>query len=59
MNATNVLERVPIHTDADGVVRVAGTRVTLTRSWTRSRLARLPRRSRSSTQPCRWSTCTP
>ena len=29
MNATNVLERVPIHTDADGVVRVARTRVTL------------------------------
>jgi uncharacterized protein (DUF433 family) len=29
MNATNVLERVPIQTDADGVVRVAGTRVTL------------------------------
>jgi uncharacterized protein (DUF433 family) len=29
MNATNVLERVPIHTDTDGVVRVAGTRVTL------------------------------
>lgn len=29
MNAANVLERVPIHTDADGVVRVAGTRVTL------------------------------
>jgi uncharacterized protein (DUF433 family) len=29
MNATDVLERVPIHTDADGVVRVAGTRVTL------------------------------
>lgn len=29
MNATNVLERVPIHTDAQGVVRVAGTRVTL------------------------------
>ena len=29
MNATNVLERVPIHTDAHGVVRVAGTRVTL------------------------------
>src|SRR5262245_33888484 len=29
MNATNVLERVPIHTDADGLVRVAGTRVTL------------------------------
>lgn len=29
MNATNVLERVPIHTDSDGVVRVAGTRVTL------------------------------
>jgi uncharacterized protein (DUF433 family) len=29
MNATNVLERVPIHTDAEGVVRVAGTRVTL------------------------------
>lgn len=29
MNATNVLERVPIHTDADGVVRVASTRVTL------------------------------
>jgi uncharacterized protein (DUF433 family) len=29
MNATNVVERVPIHTDAQGVVRVAGTRVTL------------------------------
>jgi uncharacterized protein (DUF433 family) len=29
MNATNVLERVPIHTDSDGVVCVAGTRVTL------------------------------
>jgi uncharacterized protein (DUF433 family) len=29
MNAANVLERVPIHTDADGVVRVAGTRVPL------------------------------
>jgi uncharacterized protein (DUF433 family) len=29
MNATNVLERVPIQTDAHGVVRVAGTRVTL------------------------------
>ncbi len=29
MNAMNVLERVPIHTDADGVVRVAGTRVAL------------------------------
>src|SRR5690606_2015525 len=29
MNAANVLERVPIHTDAHGVVRVAGTRVTL------------------------------
>lgn len=29
MNATDVLERVPIHTDADGVVRVARTRVTL------------------------------
>jgi uncharacterized protein (DUF433 family) len=29
MNATNVIEHVPIHTDTDGVVRVAGTRVTL------------------------------
>src|SRR5690606_36198708 len=29
MNATNALERVPIQTDANGVVRVAGTRVTL------------------------------
>jgi uncharacterized protein (DUF433 family) len=29
MNATDVLERVPIRTDADGVVRVARTRVTL------------------------------
>jgi uncharacterized protein (DUF433 family) len=29
MNATDTIERVPIHTDADGVVRVAGTRVTL------------------------------
>lgn len=29
MNAANVLERVPIHTDAYGIVRVAGTRVTL------------------------------
>ena len=29
MNAANVVERVPIHMDAHGVVRVAGTRVTL------------------------------
>ena len=29
MNATNILERVPIHTDEHGVVRVARTRVTL------------------------------
>lgn len=29
MNPTETMERVPIHTDADGVVRVAGTRVTL------------------------------
>lgn len=29
MNAKNVLEHVPIHTDAEGVVRVADTRVTL------------------------------
>ncbi len=29
MNAAETIERVPIHTDADGVVRVAGTRVTL------------------------------
>jgi uncharacterized protein (DUF433 family) len=29
MNATNILERVPIHTDDHGVVRVARTRVTL------------------------------
>jgi len=29
MNAANILEQVPIHTDAHGVVRVAGTRVTL------------------------------
>ena len=29
MNATNVLERVPIHTDDHGVVRVARSRVTL------------------------------
>ena len=29
MNSTETIERVPIHTDADGVVRVAGTRVTL------------------------------
>lgn len=29
MNPTDVLERVPIHTDTDGVVRVARTRVTL------------------------------
>ena len=29
MNAVNVVERVPIQTDAHGVVRVAGTRVTL------------------------------
>jgi uncharacterized protein (DUF433 family) len=29
MNAANILEQVPIHTDAQGVVRVAGTRVTL------------------------------
>lgn len=29
MRTANVLERVPIHTDVHGVVRVAGTRVTL------------------------------
>jgi uncharacterized protein (DUF433 family) len=29
MNATDVLERVPIHTDPNGVVRVSRTRVTL------------------------------
>ena len=29
MNVAETIERVPIHTDADGVVRVAGTRVTL------------------------------
>jgi uncharacterized protein (DUF433 family) len=29
MNAAQTTERVPIHTDAHGVVRVAGTRVTL------------------------------
>jgi uncharacterized protein (DUF433 family) len=29
MSSTDVLERVPIHTDADGVVRVSGTRATL------------------------------
>jgi hypothetical protein len=31
MNAANVVERVPIHTDAQGVVRVARTRVSLPR----------------------------
>ncbi|HBH04814.1 MAG: hypothetical protein A2W08_04185 [Candidatus Rokubacteria bacterium RBG_16_73_20] len=29
MNPTDTIERVPIHTDADGVIRVGGTRVTL------------------------------
>lgn len=29
MNPTETTERVPIHTDADGVIRVGGTRVTL------------------------------
>jgi uncharacterized protein (DUF433 family) len=29
VNSAENIERVPIHTDADGVVRVAGTRVTL------------------------------
>ena len=29
VNPAETLERVPIHTDADDVVRVAGTRVTL------------------------------
>ncbi len=29
MNPAETVERFPIHTDADGVVRVAGTRVTL------------------------------
>jgi len=29
VDAAETIERVPIHTDADGVVRVAGTRVTL------------------------------
>ena len=29
MNSTETTERIPIHTDADGAIRVAGTRVTL------------------------------
>jgi len=29
VNSTDTTERVPVHTDADGVVRVGGTRVTL------------------------------
>lgn len=29
MNSAETIERVPIHTDPDGVVRVASTRVTL------------------------------
>ena len=29
MNSAETIERVPIHTDADGVGRVAGTRATL------------------------------
>jgi len=29
VNSAETIERVPIHADADGVVRVAGTRVTL------------------------------
>jgi hypothetical protein len=29
VNSAKTIERVPLHTDADGVVRVAGTRVTL------------------------------
>lgn len=29
MDSTKVIEPVPIHTDGDGVIRVAGTRVTL------------------------------
>jgi len=29
LNSTETTERVPVHTDPDGVVRVAGTRVTL------------------------------
>ena len=29
MNPTDTTERVPVHTDADGVIRVGGTRVTL------------------------------
>jgi uncharacterized protein (DUF433 family) len=29
VKSAETIERVPIHTDADGVIRVAGTRVTL------------------------------
>jgi uncharacterized protein (DUF433 family) len=29
VNSADTIERVPIHTDGEGVVRVAGTRVTL------------------------------
>jgi uncharacterized protein (DUF433 family) len=29
VNPTDATERVPIHTDADGVIRVGGTRITL------------------------------
>lgn len=29
MNPADTTERVPVHTDADGVIRVGGTRITL------------------------------
>ena len=29
MTSTDTTERVPVHTDADGIIRVGGTRVTL------------------------------
>lgn len=29
MSSTETTERIPVHTDADGVIRIGGTRVTL------------------------------
>lgn len=52
------IERVPIHTDADGVVRVAGTRVTLDTIVAAFDAGATAERFRSSTPlyPCRTST---
>ena len=59
VNSAETIERVPIHTDADGVVRVAGTRVTLDTIVAAFDAGATARRSPSSTRRSPSPTFTP